>query len=558
LLAITDYIFFSCANVKPPQGGPRDTIPPSLIESVPANKSLNFSGNIIQLTFDEYLKIDNLNSKLIITPYFDSEFEIKFRKTFLEIEFEKPFNDSTTYTFNFQDAIQDITEKNAAKNNVLAFSTGPYIDSLNIFGKVTDLLTGDILENITIGLYQATDTSDLFIGNPMYFTKTNEFGIFLIENIKNNHYRIAAFDDSNSNLKCDVKSEGYAFKKDTLNLMSQIEDSIYMNILSLDISDLKVQRKSTSGLYYEVRSNKYITDYNLKYDSSYFLYSHLLPDNKIIRFYNTFDKDSLEVFIDLYDSINNTFTDTLNVKFAESKRKKGNFNLQITPKNKSKVFSSYEGLIQFNKPVISMVYDSIFFKYDSATISHFNPETDFKWNKFKTELSVKYMLDPLLLNKQPSDSTLNTDTENNLPNKSATKKPVNTKKNKLLFYLGKGAFISADNDSSLTYDTYYTFYEETDLSTLKGVIETSHNSFIIQLLNNKFKVLDEIKNQHEYAFTNVVPDTYRIRVLVDNNNNGVWDPGNYTLQREPEDVYLYSEEILLRANWEVVDINISF
>ena len=181
LLAITDYIFFSCANVKPPQGGPRDTIPPSLVVSVPDNKSLNFSGNIIQLTFDEYLKIDNLNSKLIITPYFDSEFEIKFRKNFLEIEFENPFKDSTTYTFNFQDAIQDITEKNPTKNNVLAFSTGPYIDSLNIFGKVTDLLTGDILKDITVGLYQSTDTSDLFIGNPMYFTKTDEFGIFLIE-----------------------------------------------------------------------------------------------------------------------------------------------------------------------------------------------------------------------------------------------------------------------------------------------------------------------------------------------------------------------------------------
>jgi len=28
LLLISDYIFFSCANVKPPTGGPRDTIPP--------------------------------------------------------------------------------------------------------------------------------------------------------------------------------------------------------------------------------------------------------------------------------------------------------------------------------------------------------------------------------------------------------------------------------------------------------------------------------------------------------------------------------------------------
>lgn len=551
------YIFFSCANIKPPQGGPRDTLPPVLIQSMPENKSLNFQGNTVRLTFDEMLKIDNLNSKLIITPYFDSEFEIDARKNYLELTFENPFSDSTTYTFNFQDAIKDITENNPTLDNVLAFSTGAYIDSIRIFGKVFHLMNNSPADNIIIGLYQAYDTTDLFSGKPMYFTKTDKKGIFFIENIKNDKYRIAAFTDKNSNLRCDVKDESYGFIRDTIDLMTQKNDSVYVNISFLDLSDISVLRSAPSGKYYEVRTNKYIVDYSLHYDSSYSVFSNLLPDHRIIRFYKTFEKDSLEVFIDLYDSVGNALKDTLYVKFIESKRSKEKFSFQVKPENNKKIFPEYHGEFSFNKPILTFNTDSIYFLYDSADYSCVNTDSGFIWNKYKTELHVLHTLDPSRLYSSKSDSLKNKVLSEDNPENIRSKSMDAVTKGKLTFYLGNGTFVSADNDSSKMQKISYSFYQDSELSTLKGKIETGYTSFIIQLLNNRLEVVSELNNQHEYEFVNINPGTYLVRILIDNNGNGKWDPGNYIQKIEPEDVYLYPEEIILRANWEIVDINFS-
>jgi len=587
LLLISDYIFFSCANVKPPTGGPRDTIPPVLIQAIPENKSLNYKGNKVELIFDENLLIDNLNSKLIITPFFDSEFEYDARKNYVNIKFEKDFSDSTTYTFNFQDAIADITEKNPTLENVLAFSTGSYIDSIRVFGSIKDLLTGERLEDVTVGLYLANDTSDMFIGNPTYFTRTIENGVFLIENIKNGHYRISAFRDGNSNLKCDMKSEAYGYFIDTLDLTYQHEDSIQLSIQSLDISDLSVQRKAPAGKYFEVRTNKYVTDYTLSYDTSYTeIFSNILPENKIIRFYNTFPDDSLQAFITLNDSIKSNLLDTLFIKFSETKRKSEQFRFDVDPSDKSKIFYLFNGLIEFSKPVKSINFDSLFFQIDSTTFSFFDSEKDLLFNYNKTELLISHLLDTNLFNKPipkpdstitnqsdsinideiPSDSTDVAEVDEPLKQKGPASKGMDLKggarpksaKSGFHLYLGHGAFISAENDSSQQKSLSYSFFKEEDLAVIKGIIETEKESFFIQLLTPNFELVEQISNIKEYEFLDIEPGDYLIRVLVDNNNNGIWEPGNYFLHEQNEDVYLYPEKITLRANWEITDINLLF
>ena len=50
------------------------------------------------------------------------------------------------------------------------------------------------------------------------------------------------------------------------------------------------------------------------------------------------------------------------------------------------------------------------------------------------------------------------------------------------------------------------------------------------------------------------PDGYILRVIIDDNKNGVWDTGNYLEQIQPERVLYYPEVIELRANWEIETI----
>ena len=53
----------------------------------------------------------------------DTQYKVKVNKYIVQLTFEEPFADSTTYTLNFADAITDVTENNPAPNAVIAFST---------------------------------------------------------------------------------------------------------------------------------------------------------------------------------------------------------------------------------------------------------------------------------------------------------------------------------------------------------------------------------------------------------------------------------------------------
>ncbi|MDQ3393841.1 MAG: hypothetical protein M3512_07000, partial [Bacteroidota bacterium] len=87
---------------------------------------------------------------------------------------------------------------------------------------------------------------------------------------------------------------------------------------------------------------------------------------------------------------------------------------------------------------------------------------------------------------------------------------------------------------------------------------TEKDSYIIQLLDKNQKVVSEIKNKKKYRFENVKPGDYKIRILIDNNGDGNWTPGDVKTFREPEDVFFFEELITIRANWERNDVNINF
>ena len=180
---------YSCASQMPPTGGPKDEDPPVLEYSIPSNFALNFNETTIELTFDEPIIVFNLKNELIITPTFFGKYNSKIRKNSVILTFEEPFPDSTTFTLNFREGIKDITEGNAAENLRLAFSTWDFIDSLSIEGTITDLFTVEPVDNYTVGIFNVADTITPLNGPPLYFTRKNKAGHYIIENIKQGNYR---------------------------------------------------------------------------------------------------------------------------------------------------------------------------------------------------------------------------------------------------------------------------------------------------------------------------------------------------------------------------------
>ncbi|MCK5372252.1 MAG: Ig-like domain-containing protein, partial [Cyclobacteriaceae bacterium] len=360
-------LFNGCAQQSAPSGGPRDTIPPVRLLSIPLDKSTDFHGKTIEMEYDERLKIAKIKDQLIITPLTESDYEYKLKKNKFFITFEEDFQDSTTYTLNFREAIQDISEGNPTKDNKFTFSTGSYIDSLSMKGYVKELLTYDTMQNVVVGMYRAEDTVTIFDGSPYYFTELDEHGEYLIENIKNGKYLLYAFFDENKNLKLETNSEPYGFVKDTILLDSGII-SRNIDLIRLDLSEFRMMSSVASGQYYDINFNKYITDYYVSpLNSSHQLFTTRAKENKSIRFYNNFTNiDSLQITFTAIDSINTQITDTVYVLFKESKRKKEDFIMSVDPKSKSSIEKILEVKIEFNKPIIAIKTDSIFVQFDTT------------------------------------------------------------------------------------------------------------------------------------------------------------------------------------------------
>ncbi|MDN5202037.1 DUF2141 domain-containing protein [Fulvivirgaceae bacterium BMA10] len=549
IISLLIFLLHSCARKMPITGGPKDEDPPKLVNSTPENRTLNFKGDQITLEFDERVKIQKIKDQLIITPRINEDYEYKENKAIIELS-NLELQDSTTYTFNFRESIQDLTEGNPAENLVIILSTTNYIDSLNINGRIKYALSNKPAENTLVTLYDINDTLDIFQGNPKYFTKTNEKGEYLFTNIKNGRYTIFAVQDEDKNLKLNTKKESYGFVGDTITL-SESKDSLHIDLVKRDISSFKLLSARTTGKYFEVRFNKSLFKLDLSYpQTDKTVIANQVEDHKIVRFYNSFNEgDSLQLTLTAYDSVQQVIDSTLYLKFEESKRKAESFKASLT-EGKISLNEMFTATLKFSKPVSSITLDSLFFQQDSIPVFQFD-STDISWNNWKDELTIKKQLNSSEL--KTSDSTLQTrDTQTRDPRAIPTKKPG------VKLYIGPGAFVSIENDSSQVITKDYQFMQAIELGSIKGTITTEEPSFIIQLLGSDRKVLEEIVNQKQYEFKDLEPAKYLIRVLVDKNQNGKWDKGDIHKLEVPEPVIFLEGDLVIRSNWELDNQNITF
>ncbi|MEQ9285555.1 MAG: Ig-like domain-containing domain [Cyclobacteriaceae bacterium] len=566
LLAIIAYLS-SCANQGSPSGGPRDTIPPTFLSANPPHKSLNYKKREFEFEFDERINADQLRTKMNITPFTENRFKVLVKKNILNIVFDDYFEDSTTYTFNFADGVGDITEKNPVINFTYAFSTGPIIDSIYVNGTVRDLYNNEQLKEILIALYSIEDSLNLFTGKPRYFTQTDEEGHFQIENIKTGKYRLYAYEDQDKNLKNNPQKEKHGFIADTLDLYTS-KDSLSLTVQLIDASEPKFVRAKNTGQYFDVLYNKYMESYDIRTIDT--MRTRSIPahsffkENTIIRFYPDgsmpIEKDSLQVQINSTDSLGNHLTDTVFVQFKSSKRKPETFNFSYTPDTKFKIQNSIKFKLNFSKPIAHTNYDSITIAYDTLqSLTIVDSIATWNINKtiltFETNLDKNYIPNQMLLleqellledsiaraNQDPNDTTLAT-----IPPVQFSPLP-----NQILFKIKPAAFISIDQDTSEVSERKYEFLKPENTGQISGEIETTIPNFSLQLVDPKFNVIAQVRNETQFKFTYVPPGKYTFRMLVDSNNDGKWNPGNILKNIEPEPTVFYPETMDLKAGWEI-------
>ncbi len=552
------HLFQQCANPGVVSGGPRDTIPPQLIYSYPEDETINFDDQTIILEFNEKIAADKIRQSLIISPTSKVKFKHFIKKNKITIEFEEPFQDTTTYTLNFFDAITDITEKNPPVNLILAFSTGDFIDSLKVFGTVHDLFSNKPVNKATVALYRFTDTLNIYEDIPSYFTATDKYGSFGINNIKYGTYKLLTFEDENRSLVFDEDEELYGFLPGYINPI-EISDSLRLKSYQIDASELKVNSARISGRYYEMRYSKQIQNYSiLATDTILTINSNVVGDKETIRFYNPFNgfpKDSIQVIIQSYDSLKNTSIDTTYIAFQESSRPKSEFSINAFPTSNQEIEPIQNISLDFSKPV--KTWDLSNFKIRLDSIHSFQPDSiGIKWNHNYTKAYISsvinrnQIIDSVnLWTEAIAIDSLNPDTLSMIRKQLLEKYDKKT----INLVIQEQTFISVEDDTSSVLDLKYKFYSPENRGTLKVNVNTDSLSYFIQLLKSPQNAVEQqLYNCSPCFFKNITPGKYSLRFLIDANQDSVWSIGNIRKDIPPEPIIHFPEQTEIRSNFDML------
>ncbi|MEP6748426.1 MAG: Ig-like domain-containing protein [Bacteroidota bacterium] len=225
---ITIAIGGGCANPIAPSGGPRDTIPPVLTNSTPADSTLNFTGKKIVFSFDEFVVIDNVHDNLVVSPVPKSEPVVESKLKTVSVRIKDTLEPNTTYSYNFGSAIKDNNEGNVIKNFTYVFSTGKYIDSLELSGKVIIAQTGNSDSTLIVMLHRSGDDSALIKQKPRYIAKLDKQGNFHFRYLPPGVFYLFALKDEGGQKKYLTKRQyfGFADKPVTVGIHNA-SDTLY-------------------------------------------------------------------------------------------------------------------------------------------------------------------------------------------------------------------------------------------------------------------------------------------------------------------------------------------
>lgn len=439
-----------CGQQVAPTGGPRDSIPPKLVSSLPAYKSVEFKGNKIILLFDEYVTLENPFEKLVYSPTPKNNPTAESKLKTVTFKIKDTLEENTTYRIDFGNALKDINESNALEDFSFTFSTGKFIDSAYLTGKVYMAADGKTDSTLIVMLHRNFDDSAVAKEKPRYYTPLKGDGSFYFGNLKPGKYNVFALKDADGGKKYDQASELIAFYSSPINIGTDTLLTLY----AFEQEDDKPKTKNTPSLPKTTAKKRNPEDTRLRLANNLEGGRQDLLNPLILKSeFPLKDLDTSKIYL----------TD------KEFNRLDG-FSLQTDSTGKNLIIS-YEwkestgyALIQ-QKGFVSDSIGNTFSRTDSL--------------KFGTKKNMDYGSMDI-----------------RIENLDTTKHPI--------------LFLQKDNVVA---------YRQTLTS----------NRFTIKLFP---------------------PGEYEIRVLMDANNNGKWDTGNYWKKLQPERVISRKQRLQIRANWD--------
>ena len=280
----------SCGQQIAPSGGPKDSLPPKFIGSIPPSGTVNFKGNRLVLSFDEFITLDNPFEKLIYSPIPKKNPEATGRLKNVTIELKDSLQKNTTYFIDFGNSIKDINENNVLQKFSFVFSTGSYIDSGFLFGKILIAETGKPDSTLIAVLQTDLDDSAVAKTTPRYYTKLKGDGSFSFKYIKPGRYNLFALKDADGSKKYDQLNEMIGFIERPVIIGEDTSFTIYAFGDSLDSKPktvAKTEKADTKKSEEETSIKSLKFSNNLQIDKQDLLSELKLISTKPIKNYDT-------------------------------------------------------------------------------------------------------------------------------------------------------------------------------------------------------------------------------------------------------------------------------
>ncbi|MDK2771661.1 MAG: Ig-like domain-containing protein [Flavobacterium sp.] len=508
----------SCAKRGTINGGPKDTIAPKIVTTFPENYTTNFDGKEIKIVFNELIKIKDINKQLIISPPLKNKPIIipqGSASKFISVKILDTLQPNTTYSLNFGQSITDNNEGNPYSQYRYVFSTGSYIDSLAIMGKIKDAIEMKPDNFVSVQLYDAQTFSDstVYKEPPLYVTNTlDSLKLFALENLKAGDYYIIALKDKNNNYKFDPKQDKIGFLKNKITIPN---DTVFELELFKEKTKFKVVKPT------QETENKFFMGFEGNPKNAKILAKK--GDENIPVIFTKFaqeKKDSIQLFIPKIEADSLEFIvekDDFKKSFT-SKLKKN-----IKEKDTLIVNLTHKGNLHF-RDTLRLKTTLPLKNIDKSKISFINKDSvavDFSFNykEFEQEVLFNFKKDE---NQKYSLQLLPESIEDYLGNKNDT----------LNF--------SFSTRSLSDYGNLFVNLKSAKRFPLILEVLTSKGEVVAQAIS---------KGERKLDFEALEPNIYTLRIIYDDNGNGIWDTGNYLEKRQAEEIQYFPTTIDIRANW---------
>lgn len=517
-------MLFSCAALKEPSGGPRDLEGPRLVSTSIPNKSVYFKGKALSFTFNEFLSPENLQQALFISPLIEPPPEVFTSGRTLHLKFKKELLPGITYVVTLGRELKDFNEKNSLPQAYqFAFSTGDKLDTLFVRGNIKDAYSFKPAKGFLVLLFDqdTVKKKGVFGARPQYAAQADDSGIFELSFLKAGVYRLLAIEDKDRSFTYNLPNEKVA--QPIGDTLINVQDSSAILSLRAFMPD---------GVPPKVKKITWLNKQNLSV-----LFSEPVTQAFLIK------EDGSELALtEHYNEDKNTLLCPI---FSPSRDSVFLRFRQIADTAGNKADTAFWSRTP-------QVLDSLL-KIKELPWRPDKPLTRFfQSTAFLQEQSLSYIFVRDSSGKPAKDFSIQI--QNYTAVIEANEKIDTLMPFKIIFEKGLKANLTLPLDTSLTFTWKAPSVE--GLGSIQGTVLSEQEPMLVILRAPDNTI--QIQKGPAFHFKYLPPGSYRIGVILDKDNNGLWSPGVLSPYRPPELIYFYPQPVVLPPGWEVENYDLSY